>query len=167
VSVAADVQRGKQNIALDLKSEAGQQRLCKLIAEADVVVRNMRPEAAKRLGVDADSIHAIRPEAIYCTISAYPRSDWPGYDPLLQIGSGIVEAYAEDSRSGFRNWLGVGRFGAIRYQPGPSREGSRAIRGTGRHQPGPIRPVHSTRSHRHRSRAPARSRITDAPDTKR
>jgi hypothetical protein len=118
VSVAADVQRGKQNIALDLKSEAGQQRLRKLIAEADVVVRNMRPEAAKRLGVDADSIHAIRPEAIYCTISAYPRSDWPGYDPLLQIGSGIVEAYAEDSRSGFRNWLGVA--GSVDYGSGAS-----------------------------------------------
>jgi crotonobetainyl-CoA:carnitine CoA-transferase CaiB-like acyl-CoA transferase len=118
VSVAADVQRGKQNIALDLKSEAGQQRLRELIAEADVVVRNMRPEAAKRLGVDADSIHAIRPEAIYCTISAYPRSDWPGYDPLLQIGSGIVEAYAEDSRSGFRNWLGVA--GSVDYGSGAS-----------------------------------------------
>ncbi len=118
VSVAADVQRGKENIPLDLKSEAGQQRLRKLIAEADVVVRNMRPEAAKRLGVDADSIHAIRPEAIYCTISAYPRSDWPGYDPLLQIGSGIVEAYAEESRSGFRNWLGVA--GSVDYGSGAS-----------------------------------------------
>ena len=118
VSVAADVQRGKQNIALDLKSEAGQQRLRKLIAEADVVVRNMRPQAAKRLGVDADAIHAIRPEAIYCTISAYPRSDWPGYDPLLQIGSGIVEAYAEESESGYRNWLGVA--GSVDYGSGAS-----------------------------------------------
>ncbi|MDP6978551.1 MAG: CoA transferase, partial [Myxococcota bacterium] len=118
VSVAADVQRGKRNIALDLKSDAGQQRLRKLIAEADVVIRNMRPEAAKRLGVDADSVHAIRPEAIYCTISAYPRSDWPGYDPLLQIGTGIVEAYAEESESGYRNWLGVA--GSVDYGSGAS-----------------------------------------------
>ncbi|MDG2050853.1 MAG: CoA transferase [Myxococcota bacterium] len=118
VSVAADVQRGKENIALDLKSDAGQQRLRQLIAEADIVIRNMRPEAAKRLGVDADSVHAICPEAIYCTISAYPRTEWPGYDPLLQIGTGIVEAYAEDSRSGFRNWLGVA--GSVDYGSGAS-----------------------------------------------
>lgn len=116
VSAAADVQRGKENIPLDLKSEAGQQRLRELVAEADVVVRNMRPEAAKSLGVDADSIHAIRPEAIYCTISAYPRSDWPGYDPLLQSASGLVEAYAQESRSGQRNWLGVA--GSVDYGSG-------------------------------------------------
>jgi crotonobetainyl-CoA:carnitine CoA-transferase CaiB-like acyl-CoA transferase len=118
VNVGADVQRGKENIALDLKSEAGQQRLRELIAEADVVVRNMRPEAAKRLGIDEDSVHAIRPEAIYCTISAYPGSDWPGYDPLLQIGSGIAEAYAQESESGFRNWLGVA--GSVDYGSGAS-----------------------------------------------
>lgn len=118
VTVAADVQRGKENIPLDLKSEAGQQRLRKLVAEADVVVCNMRPEAAKSLGVDADSIHAVRPEAIYCRISAYPRSNWPGYDPLLQIGSGIVEAYAQESRSGLRNWLGVA--GSVDYVTGAS-----------------------------------------------
>ena len=116
VSAPADVQRGKENIPLDLKSEAGQQRLRELVAEADVVVRNMRPEAAKSLGVDADSIHAIRPEAIYCTISAYPRSDWPGYDPLLQTASGLVEAYAQESRSGQRNWLGVA--GSVDYGSG-------------------------------------------------
>ena len=118
VSVAADVQRGKENIPLNLKSDTGRQQLRKLIAEADVVVCNMRSEAAKRIGVDADSIHAVRPEAIYCHISAYPRSDWPGYDPLLQIGSGIVEAYAEDSRSGFRNWLGLA--GPVDYGAGAS-----------------------------------------------
>ena len=118
VNVGADVQRGKENIALDLTSEAGQQRLRELIVEADVIVRNMRPEAAKSLGIDADSVHAIRPEAIYCSISAYPGSDWPGYDPLLQIGSGIVEAYAEESESGYRNWLGVA--GSVDYGSGAS-----------------------------------------------
>jgi crotonobetainyl-CoA:carnitine CoA-transferase CaiB-like acyl-CoA transferase len=118
VSVAADVQRGKENIPLDLKSEAGQQRLRELVTEADVVICNMRPESAKRIGVDADSIHAVRPEAIYCHISAYPRSNWPGYDPLLQIGSGIVEAYAQESRSGLRNWLGLA--GSVDYGSGAS-----------------------------------------------
>ncbi len=116
VNVGADVQRGKENVSLDLKTESGQARLRELVAEADVVVRNMRPEAAKRLGIDADSIHAIRPEAVYCTISAYPWSSWPGYDPLLQIGSGIVEAYAQESESGLRNWLGVA--GSVDYGAG-------------------------------------------------
>jgi crotonobetainyl-CoA:carnitine CoA-transferase CaiB-like acyl-CoA transferase len=118
VTAAADVQRGKRNIMVDLKTDAGQQRLAELVAETDVVVCNMRPDAASRLHVDADSIRALRPEAIYCRISAFPDSDWPGYDPLLQIATGVVDAYARESRSGLANFLGLA--GSVDYGGGAS-----------------------------------------------
>ena len=89
VSAAADVQRGKENIPLDLKSEAGQQRLRELVAEADVVVRNMRPEAAKSLGVDADSIHAIRPEAIRLARSGAAEGISGSVSKAVYLGSHI------------------------------------------------------------------------------
>jgi crotonobetainyl-CoA:carnitine CoA-transferase CaiB-like acyl-CoA transferase len=118
VTAASDVQRGKRNIVVDLKTGAGQERLRDLVAKADVVVCNMRSEAARSLHVDAASIHALRPEAVYCTISAYPESSWPGYDPLLQIATGVVDAYASDSRTGLRNWLGLA--GSVDYGGGAS-----------------------------------------------
>jgi crotonobetainyl-CoA:carnitine CoA-transferase CaiB-like acyl-CoA transferase len=118
LTAGADVQRGKQNIVVDLTTDAGQQLLAELVAETDVVVCNMRPGPASKLNVDADSIHALRPEAIYCRISAFPGSDWPGYDPLLQQASGVVDAYTRESRSGLGNWLGLA--GSIDYGGGAS-----------------------------------------------
>jgi len=118
VTAASDVQRGKRNIVMDLKTEAGQEQLRNLIAKADVIVCNMRTEAARRLHVDAASIRTLRPEAVYCTISAYPESHWPGYDPLLQIATGVVDAYASDSQTGLRNWLGLA--GSVDYGGGAS-----------------------------------------------
>jgi len=118
VTAASDVQRGKRNIVIDLKTGAGQERLCNLIAKADLIVCNMRTEAARRLHVDAASIRALRPEVVYCTISAYPESHWPGYDPLLQIATGLVGTYATESRTGLRNWLGLA--GSVDYGGGAS-----------------------------------------------
>jgi crotonobetainyl-CoA:carnitine CoA-transferase CaiB-like acyl-CoA transferase len=118
VTAGVDVQRGKQNIVVDLTTEAGQQRLADLVSETNVVVCNMRPRAASKLNVDADSIHARRPEAIYCRISAFPGSDWPGYDPLLQEAAGVVDAYSRESRSGLKNWLGLA--GSVDYGGGAS-----------------------------------------------
>jgi crotonobetainyl-CoA:carnitine CoA-transferase CaiB-like acyl-CoA transferase len=117
-TAGVEVQRGKQNVVVDLTTDAGQQRLSDLVSESDVVVCNMRPGAASKLNVDADSIHALRPEAIYCWISAFPGSDWPGYDPLLQQASGVVDAYTRESRSGVGNWLGLA--GAVDYGGGAS-----------------------------------------------
>lgn len=118
LTAGADVQRGKENIVVDLTTDAGQQFLAELVAETDVVVCNMRPGPASKLKVDADSIHALRPEAIYCRISAFPGSDWPGYDPLLQQASGVVDAYTRESRSGLGNWLGLA--GSVDYGGGAS-----------------------------------------------
>lgn len=86
--------RGKRNICLDLKKEGGKDICQKLVAWADVIVANMRPDALARLGLDADTIRLKYPEKIYCLITGYgtdgPYSGLPTYDSVLQGASGIA-----------------------------------------------------------------------------
>lgn len=88
----AGCQRGKRSVAIDLKSPAARPLLEALVRSADVVHHNLRMPAARKLGLDRESIAAINPEIIYCHTSSYgpvgPRKDWPGYDQLFQAQCG-------------------------------------------------------------------------------
>jgi crotonobetainyl-CoA:carnitine CoA-transferase CaiB-like acyl-CoA transferase len=90
--VFASCQRGKRGVALDLKSPAARPALEALVRWADVVHHNLRMPAARRLGLDYDSMRAINPEVVYCHASSYgpegERADWPGYDQLFQAAAG-------------------------------------------------------------------------------
>jgi hypothetical protein len=90
--------------------------LRELVGEADVVVCNMRPEPAARLNVDFAGIKVIKKNVVYCRISAYPNSERPGYDPLLQVATGVVDSYRSDSGSGVPNFLGMA--GSVDYGGG-------------------------------------------------
>jgi crotonobetainyl-CoA:carnitine CoA-transferase CaiB-like acyl-CoA transferase len=85
-------QRGKRAIALDLHNPDSRPVLERLVQWADVVHHNLRMPAARRLGVDYDSVRAINPRIVYCHASSYgavgPKADWPGYDPIGQALSG-------------------------------------------------------------------------------
>jgi crotonobetainyl-CoA:carnitine CoA-transferase CaiB-like acyl-CoA transferase len=75
--------RGKRSIALNLKSLAGRQILERLIAKADVLTTNWRPGAARRLGVDFESLHSRYPSLVHCNTRGFekgPRSLLPGTD---------------------------------------------------------------------------------------
>ncbi len=86
--------RGKQNICLDLKKQEGREICNQLVEQCDVIVANMRPDALERLGLDADSILAKYPDKIYCLITGYgtdgPYSGLPTYDSVLQGASGVA-----------------------------------------------------------------------------
>jgi len=64
----------------------------RLVERADIVHHNQRMPAARKLGIDYDSLSAINPRQIFCHVSSYgpvgPRKDWPGYDQLFQSSSG-------------------------------------------------------------------------------
>jgi crotonobetainyl-CoA:carnitine CoA-transferase CaiB-like acyl-CoA transferase len=85
-------QRNKRSLALDLKHPDAREIVARLVRQADIVHHNQRMPAAKKLGIDYDSLHAINPRLIYCHVSSYgpvgPRKDWPGYDQLFQSSSG-------------------------------------------------------------------------------
>lgn len=86
--------RGKSSIAIDLKHPKGLEIVHRLAAQADVVVENFRPGTVQRLKIDYESLRAINPALIYCSISGYgqtgPEWDRPGYDFVMQAESGLM-----------------------------------------------------------------------------
>ena len=88
------INRNKKSVAIDLKSEEGRAILMRLVADADVVIQNMRPGAAARLGIDFDSLKAVNPRIVYVSISGYgaegPLRAAPGQDLLVQSFSGTT-----------------------------------------------------------------------------
>ncbi|ASR37255.1 carnitine dehydratase [Prauserella marina] len=86
--------RGKESITLDLKSERGIDVLRALLARADVFVQNLAPGAAERIGLGAESLLADHPRLIVANISGYgptgPYRHKKAYDLLLQCETGVV-----------------------------------------------------------------------------
>jgi len=93
-SVFHYVNRNKVSVALDLGDAADKERLDALLAEADVFVHNMRPGAAAKLGVDAETLRARFPKLIHGDIAAFghvgPKRMQPGYELALQAYGGIL-----------------------------------------------------------------------------
>ena len=90
--------RGKESIALDLKSESGQTVLWQLIEEADVLLQNFRPGAMERMGFGEDAVRAKNEGIIYVSISGFgelgPYADQRVYDPVIQALSGATDIQA-------------------------------------------------------------------------
>jgi len=87
--------RSKESLTLDVKHKAGQAILKRLIVErADVVVQNLAPGAAARLGVSHAALSRDKPAVIVCDISGYgsdgPYRDKKAYDLLIQSESGFL-----------------------------------------------------------------------------
>ncbi|MBI1873991.1 MAG: CoA transferase, partial [Acidobacteria bacterium] len=78
------VNRNKRSLALNMKSMEGQALFRKLAATADVIIEGFRPGVMKRLGADYESIKAINPRVIYCSLSGFghngPYRDYPAHD---------------------------------------------------------------------------------------
>ena len=85
--------RGKQSVALDLKSPEGLAAFERLAGEADIFIHNLRPGVPAKLGIDGAALCARHPRLIYCEISAFghlgPMALQPGYEPLVQAFSGL------------------------------------------------------------------------------
>ncbi len=88
------INRGKESLALDLKRDAGRQVLQTLLQDADVLVQNLAPGAAARMGLSADALRPLNPKLIACDISGYgdsgPYRDKKAYDLLIQAEAGLL-----------------------------------------------------------------------------
>ncbi len=86
--------RGKESLELDAKSEHGQAVLAALVARADVFVQNLAPGAAGRIGCGAAELTARHPTLISCSISGYgpegPYHQKKAYDLLVQCEAGLL-----------------------------------------------------------------------------
>ena len=101
--IYALLNRGKRSLELDLKEAAARTRLTPLIERADVVVEQFRPGVMERLGLGYETIKAINPRIVYCSITGYgqqgPRAGEAGHDlnymgntGLLSLAPGPMEA---------------------------------------------------------------------------
>jgi len=88
------VNRSKESLTLDLKQPAALAVLQELVAEADVLVQNLAPGAAARMGLGAEALQAKNPRLIVCDISGYgedgPYRDKKAYDLLIQSEAGFL-----------------------------------------------------------------------------
>ncbi|AKQ57256.1 CaiB/BaiF CoA transferase family protein [Bordetella hinzii] len=95
----ASLNRNKRSVTLDLKSPAGLAQARALAAEADVLLENNRPGVMQRLGLDYESLKAINPRLLYCSISAYgqsgPRAAEGGFDLTIQAMAGVMSVTGE------------------------------------------------------------------------
>jgi crotonobetainyl-CoA:carnitine CoA-transferase CaiB-like acyl-CoA transferase len=86
-------QRGKRDIALDLKSERGREIALQLVANADIVHHNMTAGVAVRLGIGYEDCKRVNDDIVYCNTWAYgldgPLARFGGLDPLYQAAAGL------------------------------------------------------------------------------
>jgi crotonobetainyl-CoA:carnitine CoA-transferase CaiB-like acyl-CoA transferase len=89
-----NLHRNKRSLTLNLKSEAGRAILFKLVANADVVVENFRPDVKHRLGIDYEALSNINPRLVYGSISGFgqdgPYASRPGVDQIAQGMGGLM-----------------------------------------------------------------------------
>lgn len=93
------INRGKRSIALDLRRDAGQAVLKRLVAQADVLTENFRLGVMDRLGLGYEDLRPINPALVYLSITGYgragPLAGKGGFDLILQAFSGLIDATGE------------------------------------------------------------------------
>jgi len=98
--------RNKKSLALNLRSEAGQEILRKLVKLSDVVVENLRPGATAKMGLDYSNLCELNPRLIYAAISGFGRlpgyqSDYshrPAFDIVAEAMSGVMDLIGFEDR---------------------------------------------------------------------
>ena len=105
--------RGKKSITLDLACAAGQQAVRDLAKISDVVVENYKVGQLKKYGLDYDSLQAVNPKLIYCSVTGFgqtgPWAHRPGYDFIIQGIGGLmsITGEADDKPGGGPQKVGV------------------------------------------------------------
>lgn len=110
------VNRNKDSVALDLKSEAGREVFYRLVKDADIVVENFRPGVTARLGVDYETLREVNPRIIYASISGFgqtgPYATRAGYDLIAQAMSGVMSVTGEADGNPVKCGIPIGDLGA-------------------------------------------------------
>ncbi|MCW1384149.1 CoA transferase [Novosphingobium sp. KCTC 2891] len=92
--------RNKRSLAVDIASEGGAALIRRLAAEADVLVENFKVGGLARYGLDYDTIRAINPRLVYCSVTGFgqtgPYAARPGYDFVAQGMGGFMSVTGEE-----------------------------------------------------------------------
>lgn len=87
--------RGKRSIAVDFRTQEGQDLVRRLVADADILVENFKVGGLAKYGLDYDSLSNVNPKLIYCSITGFgqdgPYAHRAGYDFMIQGMGGIMD----------------------------------------------------------------------------
>lgn len=93
------VNRGKRSVAIDIATPEGQDVVRALVVTSDVVVENFKVGALTRYGLDAESLRALKPSLIYCSVTGFgqdgPRAEQAAYDFAIQGMAGLMSVTGE------------------------------------------------------------------------
>ena len=96
------VNRNKEHMSLNLKTDAGLEIFFRLVEKADVVMEGFRPGVVRRLGVDYDAVRKVNPGIIYCAITGYGQTgafrDRAGHDVNYLSYAGVLDLVGEPDR---------------------------------------------------------------------
>ncbi len=91
--------RNKRSVTIDLKNETGKSLFLKLVKNADVVLENFKTGTVDRLGIGYEQLKEVNPNIIMCSVTGYgqtgPYSKEPGFDPVIQAISGLMDVTGE------------------------------------------------------------------------
>lgn len=111
--------RNKESICLNLKVPAGRDVLLELVRRSDVVVENFRPGTLERLGIGPETLKAVNPKIVVCSISGFgqdgPARDLPAFDMVVQALSGGMSLTGETGGLPVRSGLPIGDLCAGMY----------------------------------------------------
>src|ERR1700730_6522302 len=96
------VNRNKRSMALNMKAPEGQAISTKRATQADVIVEGFRPGVMKRLGADYETVRALNPRIVYCSLSGFgqngPYRDYPAHDMNYLSLAGVLTLIGEPDR---------------------------------------------------------------------
>jgi len=104
------INRGKRSVALDLRDDGDLALARELARRADVVIQNFKPGGLVRYGLDAASVRAANPRAVYASISGFGRTGGahvPGYDLMVQAISGLMSLTGDPDGPPYRAGISV------------------------------------------------------------
>jgi crotonobetainyl-CoA:carnitine CoA-transferase CaiB-like acyl-CoA transferase len=103
--------RGKRSVRADFRTPEGQELVRRLVAGADVVIENFKVGGLVKYGLDWESLHAINPRLIYCSITGFgqdgPYAHRAGYDYIIQGMSGLMSITGETGGAPMRAGVAI------------------------------------------------------------
>ncbi|MEJ8574261.1 CaiB/BaiF CoA-transferase family protein [Microbaculum marinum] len=113
------INRSKQCVVLDLKTDKGREALRRMACASDIVIENFRPGVIRRLGLSVEDLRAEVPSLIWCSISGFgqdgPYRNKPAYDMIVQALSGGMSMTGEAGRPPVRAGIPIGDLSAGMY----------------------------------------------------
>lgn len=110
------IDRNKDSVVLDLKTEAGKAAFLIMVQQADIVVESFRAGVMDRLGLSYETLREVNPRLVYGSLRGFgdprtgasPYRDWPTYDVVAQAMGGIMAITGPDANSPTKIGPGIG-----------------------------------------------------------